>query len=154
MNKIKGFSTKTEKAMYKWAKFFLWCHPKIKVHKSINLSTAQAQCANESNIKKWFTEYEKVLDDFNITAPDQIWSGDETGVQNVPKEQLVVGEEGTPSVTQVSGKQGETSTILTFVNAVGLQCLPMVIHHGKHIQEYWVCDAPIDAHVAATTKWH
>ena len=40
-----------------------------------------------------------MLDGLNITSPDQIWSGDETGVQNVPKEQLVVGEEGTPSVT-------------------------------------------------------
>ena len=40
INKIKGFSTKTKKAWYKWAKFFLKCHPKIKVHKSINLSTA------------------------------------------------------------------------------------------------------------------
>ena len=93
-----------------------------------------------------------MLDDLNITSPDQIWSGNETGVQNVPKEQLVVGEEGTPSVTQVSGEQGETSAILTFVNAVGLQCPPMVIHHGKHIQEYWVCDAPVSVCVAATTK--
>ena len=40
INKIKGFSTKTKKAGYKWAKFFLKHHPKIKVHKSINLSTA------------------------------------------------------------------------------------------------------------------
>ena len=104
INNIKGFSTKTKKAGYKWAKFFLKRHPEIKVHKSINLSTAQAQCANEPNIKKWFTEYQKVLDDLNITSPDQIWSGDETSVQNVPKEQLVVGEEGTPSVTQVSGE--------------------------------------------------
>ena len=40
INKIKGFSTKTKKARYKWAKFFLKCNPKIKVCKSINLSTA------------------------------------------------------------------------------------------------------------------
>ena len=93
-----------------------------------------------------------MLDDLNITAPDQIWSGDETGVQNVPKEQLVVGEERTPSVIQVSGEQGETSTMLTFVNAIGLQCPPMVIHCGKHVQEYWVHDTPIGVCVAATTK--
>ena len=40
INKIKGFSTKTKKAGYKWAKFFQKCHPKIKVCRSINLSTA------------------------------------------------------------------------------------------------------------------
>ena len=35
---------------------------------------------------------------------------------------------------------------------IGLQCPPMVIHCGKCIQEYWVCDAPVDVHVAAATK--
>ena len=85
MNKIKGFSTKTKKADYKWAKFFLQCNTNIKVCKSINLSTARAQCANEPNIKKWFGEYREVLEDLGITSPNQIWSGDETGVQNVTK---------------------------------------------------------------------
>ena len=116
------------------------------------MSTARAQCANEPNIKKWFEEYSEVLEDLGITFPNQIWSGDETGVQNVPKEQMVVGEEGTPTLTQVSGGQGETSTILTFVNAIGLVCPPMVIHHGQHVQEYWTCEAPIGICVAATTK--
>ena len=52
-----------------------------------------------------------MLDDLGITSPNQIWSVDENGVQNVPEEQMVVGEEGTPNVTQVSGEQGETSNI-------------------------------------------
>ena len=78
-----------------------------------------------------------MLDDLNITSPDQIWSGDETGVQNMPKEQLVVGEEGTPSVTQVSGEQGETSTILTFANAVGLQCPPINDHVISYACDSW-----------------
>ena len=116
------------------------------------MSTARAQCANEHNIKKWFEEYSEVLEDLGITSPNQIWSGDETGVQNVPKEQMVVGEEGTPTVTQVSGEQGETSTILTFVNAVSLVCPPIVIHHGQHVQEYWTHEAPIGIHVTAKSK--
>ena len=43
--------------------------------------------ANEPNVHKWFDEYEQVLKDLGINSPGQIWSGDETGVQNVPKEQ-------------------------------------------------------------------
>ena len=70
----------------------------------------------------------------------------------MPKEQIVVGEEGTPTLTQVSGEQDETTTILTFVNAVSLVCPPMVIHCGQRVQEYWTHEAPIGICVAATTK--
>ena len=61
-------------------------------------------------------------------------------------------KEGTPTVTQVSGEQGETSTILTFVNVVGLVCPPKVIHHGQCVQKYWTREAPIGIRVAATSK--
>ena len=61
-------------------KYFVKRHLKIIVKKAKNLSSAHAMCANEINVKKWFREYEKVLADINITAPEQIWSGDKTGV--------------------------------------------------------------------------
>ena len=108
--------------------------------------------ANEPNVKKWFAEYEQVLKDLEINSPEQRWSGDETGVQNVPKEQLVVGTTGTPACQTVSGEQGKTSTILSFVNAVGLVCPPMVIHRGQRVQQYWTKDAPVGWHIAATMK--
>ena len=92
MNNMKGFSTKSNKAGHKWAKYFAKRHPKILVKKAKNLSSARALCANEINVKNWFKEYEKVLADLNITSPEQIWSGDETGVQNVPKEEFVLAQ--------------------------------------------------------------
>ena len=108
--------------------------------------------ANEPNVHKWFTEYEGVLKDLGINSPEQIWSGDESGVQNVPKEELVIGATGTPAHQTVSGEQGETSTILSFVSGVGKVCPPMVIHHGQCVQQYWMTDAPVRWHVAAMTK--
>ena len=57
-----------------------------------------------------------------------IKSGDETGVQNVPKEDKFLGDVKKPLVNQVPADQGETGTVLTFVNAVGRVCPPMVIH--------------------------
>ena len=60
-------------------------------------------------------EYEEVLKDLGINSPEQIWSGDKSGVQNVPKVELVIGATGTPAHQTVSGEQGETSTILSFV---------------------------------------
>ena len=45
---------------------------------------------NEPNLGKWFLEYKKVLNDLKINSPEQIWSCDETGVQNVPREEVVL----------------------------------------------------------------
>ena len=152
LNNIKGFSSKSKKAGRKWAKFYLKCYPKIRVKKASNLPIARVMAANEPNVHKWFDEYEQVLKDLGINSPEQIWSGDETGVQNVPKEQLVVGATGTPANQTVSDEQGETSTILSFVNGVGLVCPPMVIHRGQCVQQYWTHNVPVGWHVAATTK--
>ena len=133
LNSIKGFSSKTKKAARKWAKFYLKCYSEIRVKKASNLSIARAMAANEHSVCKWFDEYKQVLKDLGINSLEQMWSGDETGIQNVPKEQLVVGATGTPATQTVSGEQGETSTILPFVNSVGLVCPPMVIHRGQHV---------------------
>ena len=102
---LKDFSSKSKKAGRKWAKFYLKCYPDIRVKKASNLSIARAMAANEPNVHKWFDEYEHVLKDLGINSPKQIWSGEETGVQNVPKKQLVVGATGTPANQTVSGKQ-------------------------------------------------
>ena len=44
--------------------------------------------ANEPNVCKWFDEYQEVLKDVGIDSLEKLWSGDETRVQHVPKEQL------------------------------------------------------------------
>ena len=131
LNKIKGFSTKTKKVGRKWAKFYLKRYPEIRVKKANNLSIARAMAANDPNVHKWFVEYEEVLRD--LTS-------------------FVVGATGTPASQTVSGEQGETSTILSFVNGVGKVCPPMVIHCGQCVQQYWMNDVLIGWHVAATTK--
>ena len=40
--------------------------------------------ANPTNIQQWFAKYLAVLEQFNIQSLEQIWSGDNTGIQNVP----------------------------------------------------------------------
>ena len=41
--------------------------------------------ANPTVIKEWFKQYKMVYDKIKIFSPSQIWSRDETRVQNVPK---------------------------------------------------------------------
>ena len=75
-----------------WAKGFLRRYPHIKVCQATNLSVARAMAANEPNIHNWFKEYQQVIKTSDIVSPKQIWSGDKTGVQNIPKEDKFLGE--------------------------------------------------------------
>ena len=63
-----------------WAKCFLKRYPHIKVRQAKNLLIASAMAANEVNIQNWFKEYVQVVQKLGIVSPEQIWSGDETGV--------------------------------------------------------------------------
>ena len=89
--------------------------------------------ANETVVLNWFKLLKEIKDKFDILSPCQIWSGDETGVQNVPKGVKVLGCKNVRTFQQVSGEQGETSTVLTFVNAAGQSVPPLIIHKGQHV---------------------
>ena len=78
--------------------------------------------ANEPNIKKWFAEYAEVLQRLKIESPEQIWPGDETGVQTVLKEEKYLGEVNESLHSTVTEDQGETSTVLRFEH--NRMCVP------------------------------
>ena len=112
INGLNAFSNnKDQTAGQTWAKFFLCRYPHIRVHRAIKLLLARAMAANEPNIKKWFTEYAEVLQKLKIESPEQIWSGDKTGVQTVLKEEKYLGEVNEPLYSTVAADQGEMSTV-------------------------------------------
>ena len=85
-------------------KFFFRRHPEVRVKKVHNLSVNWAICANPAVIKKFFEQYQSELQCLKIDDPKQIWNVDESGCQDVLKEELVVGETGIPASTIV-GKE-------------------------------------------------
>ena len=95
-------------------------HPTITLKKARNLSIAQAMGANPTVISQWFDLLKEIQMEVGIVSPAQIWSGDETGVQNVPKEIKDLGIKNIRTFQQVLSEQGETSTILSFVNTLGI----------------------------------
>ena len=107
---------------------------------------------NEPNVAKWFRKYKQVLHDLCIVSPEQIWSGDESGVQNIPKERKVIAVVKKPCVSTVGADKGETTSMLTFVNGVGLWVPPMIIHKGSRVQVAWLQDCPVGVRVGATSK--
>ena len=90
----------------KWLKGFLKRHPEITLKTAKNLSITRAMGANETVISNWFKLLKEIKDKFDILSPCQIWSGDETGVQNVPKEVKVLGCKNIRTFQQVSGERG------------------------------------------------
>ena len=135
-----------------WARGFLKRFPQLTCRKAVNLSVTRTMAVNELNVRKWFLKYKKVLNYLKIYSPEQIWSGDETGVQNVPKEEVVLCVKGKKAYQTVAAEQGEMSTILTFVNGVGHVVPQMVIHKGKCVQTQWTRDVPVGACITATSK--
>ena len=70
-------------------------------------------CTNPNTVASFFDQYKKVCDQYNIESPLYIWNWDESGVQDVPKEE-VVGVVGEKANSQVPTEHSEISTVLTF----------------------------------------
>ena len=51
-------------------------------------------CANKLTVDKFFNLYEKIVKDYHIESPMNIWNCNESGVQDVSKEQEVLGVTG------------------------------------------------------------
>ena len=112
----------------------------------------RAMGANPEVVRKFFNQLEQVLSDLNVVSLQQIWNCDESGCQDVPKEDGVIGETGVPQYCTVPKEQGETSTILTFANAVGLVVPPLIIHKGGKVSDTWHINCPVGVMVRASQK--
>ena len=152
LNGITGFSNERQMVGCKWLSGFLNCHPDISLKKAKNLSIARAMGANPMLIGQWYSLLKEVMDTVDIMSPEQIWSGDKTDIQNVPKEIKVLGYRKIHTFQQVSSKQGETSTVLSFISAVGNVVPPLVIHKGQCVQDSWKLKAPGNIQLGTTTK--
>ena len=61
---------------------------------------------NPTAISDWFNILQEIKEKCAILSPYNIWSGDETWVQNVPREVKVLGMKKIRTFQQVSGEQG------------------------------------------------
>ena len=140
INGITRFSDESQTVGRKWLSGFLKPNPGICVRKAQNLSIAHAMGVNPMVIGNWFKLLAAVKQKCQITSLSQIW------------EVKVVGAKNIRTFQQVASEQGETSTILTFINACGDVVPPMVIHNAARVQGSWKVKAPGNVTVSATSK--
>ena len=99
-------------------------------------------CANKPTIDKFFNLYKDLLMQFKIKNAMHIWNTDERGVQDVPKEEKVIGVMDEKAHTMSPKEKGETTTILIFANTCGQVFSPLVIFKGTKMSDAWQTNAP------------
>ena len=107
MNGRKGFSKITKQAGRWWLKDFLKRFPEVHLKKGHNLSVNRAMCTNKPTIDKFFNLYQDLLQKLNIESSMHIWNTDESGVQDVPKEEQVIGVTGEKAHTMSPQEQAK-----------------------------------------------
>lgn len=125
----------------------------LSVKNAQNLSTARAMAVNETQVNQWFEKYGELLEKLGIkNNPSHLWNFDETGMQNIRNAQRVVALTGQQAYNVTALEEGETSTCLAGINAVGTTVPPLIIHKGKVIGKDWKKGAPYDAVVRAMPR--
>ena len=81
-----------------------------------------------------------------------IWNTDESRVQDVPKEEQVIGVTGEKAHTMSPKEQGKTTTVLTFANTCGQVFPLLVIFKGTRVSDAWQTNAPPNVTVRASPK--
>ena len=81
-------------------KSFLCRNPVLKPKKAKNISVNQAVCTNPVTLEKFFIQYKEVCRENGIDLPLYIWNYDKSGVQDIPKEDEVIGVKGEKAETR------------------------------------------------------
>ena len=142
-NKRKGFSPTKRIAGRYWLKGFLRRFPELRKKNAKNLSIHRAKCANPVVLGKFFAQLKEWVKQWGLEyKPFNIWNCDESGVNDVPQEQQVIGLTGVPASQTVCGEKGVNTTILTYASAGGLVMPPMVIFKAGKVDKNWREAAP------------
>ena len=123
--KRKGFSPTKKMAGKKWLCGFLQRKQNLRRKNSQNISAARAIRANPVPIEKFFDLLVQWVCQWKIEfMPNNIWNIDESGVQDVPKTQKVIGIKGECAFQTMCKDKGQTSTVVTYISAGGMVVPP------------------------------
>ena len=139
-----------------WLRGFFSRYPHLSMKTAKNLSVGRAIGGNKEALKKWYNQYEAMLEDLEIDDPRFILNLDETGVSDVleaPKRKYC-GRKNVPLQHMVSGEKGERSTIAQCVNGLGERICTMLIHKGVRFQDNWREGKPYGFLMGVSPKGH
>jgi hypothetical protein len=145
----KFVSLQNDQLSYNWYYAFLDRHPRIFVKEPKEMCLYRAIAPNEQNYGRFHEKYQKLVNELNIDE-EHVWNVDETGLIDNPVSTTVLTERGSNHPYIVPQERGTTTTVVTYINAAGMHCPPMVIMKGKNVQERWKEYMPPYVHLRAS----
>ena len=148
------FNESRKSAGYEWLFRFMSRNPSITTRKPENLSSHRASGMNQPLVTKFFDDLSAFLTEKEIlNDPKYIYNADElTGLQDHFEDNAVLAST-TGRVFQITPKEkGETTTLLTAVNANGDRSPMLIIFKVKIVRKEWAEYAPPDGYVRCSEK--
>ena len=150
-NNIPGFSQVKSTASKKWFYGFIKRHKEqLTMKKPQLLSVYRAKSLNKECVDNFFELYKSTLERHGITSGMNVWNFDETGAIDCPRAVNIVGVTHEKAQQLTPNEKGQTTTVVCYVNAMGLATKPMVIHKGTRVQQKWKEGKPLGFTVEAS----
>ena len=120
----KGFSPIKQRAGRYCLKGFYLRYPEVR-KMEVNLWIARAIGVNPAQIMKFFNEYRKWLDTWELDyTPNRIWNVDECGIGDVPQPIAVIGITGECTFQTASREKPQNSMIFSCMSTGGGLAMP------------------------------
>jgi hypothetical protein len=112
-----------------WASRFIARYPDIAHRVAESLRLSKQRAVSRETIAAWFSLYKQFSDGL---GPDQIFSGDETGIKgDVVTRVRVLAKRGSRDARAAGGSDADHTSILHFANARGVSLPPVIVLKGS-----------------------
>lgn len=129
------FNITSERAGWKWLRYFLRRHPELSPRTPQPLSAARMKGFTKENVDRFFDVYEVEMAKIKFN-PTRLFNVDETGVTIVQhKTSQIIGKKGKRQIaTLSSAERGHLITVVTCMSASGQHMPPKIIWPRKNMK--------------------
>ena len=128
-----------------WPKWFLKCHPDLKMKKMQGLEMARAKALNQFAVGEFFDMLDELIKEYDI-VPENIYNMDEKDVQlSIGAKVVVLVDRDQKTAYSIKDGNQELVTVIEVICADGSTIHPAIIFQVKRWNAEWGCNNPLNA---------